>query len=281
MKFSERVGIVKVKHVIQVDDINKELRNSLWNVFFKSYMEDFQTASRERENLVHVTLIFKRLWWHYWNKEMDQINLYPPQMLYFTKEYFFSCKWWEVYEFLEATITFSNGWKREGFILVINDFLKSHQSGYRIIENKFSPIVDEVEIKEIQVALDNSYKSNLEGVNIHLKSALTSLSLKPVADYRTSIKESISSVEAICKVISNDEKAELGKSLSILLEKINIHKALVSGFKSIYGFTSDEGGIRHALMEESTLDQEDAIFMLVTCSAFINYLIVKKNKAGI
>ena len=34
-------------------------------------------------------------------------------------------------------------------------------------------------------------------------------------------------------------------------------------------------------MDEPNLDQEDAIFMLVSCSAFTNYLIVKADKAGI
>jgi hypothetical protein len=29
------------------------------------------------------------------------------------------------------------------------------------------------------------------------------------------------------------------------------------------------------------LDQEDARYMLVTCSAFVNYLVVKADKAGV
>jgi hypothetical protein len=43
----------------------------------------------------------------------------------------------------------------------------------------------------------------------------------------------------------------------------------------MYGYTSDAEGIRHALLEEPTLEQADAIFMLVTCSAFVNYLRAK------
>ena len=37
----------------------------------------------------------------------------------------------------------------------------------------------------------------------------------------------------------------------------------------------------HALMDEPTLDIEDAKFMLISCSAFVNYLVVKAQKAGI
>jgi len=50
---------------------------------------------------------------------------------------------------------------------------------------------------------------------------------------------------------------------------------------AIYGYTSDEGGIRHAMLEEKIIDFEDAKFMLVSCSAFINYLIMKSTKSGI
>ena len=50
-----------------------------------------------------------------------------------------------------------------------------------------------------------------------------------------------------------------------------MHQALEGAFSKLYRYTSDESGIRHALMEggrEVTFDE--AKFMLVTCSAFIN-----------
>jgi len=33
-------------------------------------------------------------------------------------------------------------------------------------------------------------------------------------------------------------------------------------------------------MEEATLEQEDAIFMLVACSAFVSYLIAKQSRVS-
>jgi len=50
---------------------------------------------------------------------------------------------------------------------------------------------------------------------------------------------------------------------------------------SIYGYTNDEGGIRHSMLDEAKVDFEDSKFMLVACSAFVNYLIMKTEKAGI
>lgn len=75
--------------------------------------------------------------------------------------------------------------------------------------------------------------------------------------------------------------ATLGPALSAVDKKAKLHPSLKEAFQKLYGYTSDAQGIRHALMDEPTLDVEDAKFMLVSCSAFVNYLVVKAQKAGI
>jgi hypothetical protein len=71
-------------------------------------------------------------------------------------------------------------------------------------------------------------------------------------------------------------KPELKDALRVLEGKGQLHSALREAFKKLYGWTSDEDGIRHALMEESSLDFSDAQFMLVACCwAFIHCLISK------
>ena len=114
-----------------------------------------------------------------------------------------------------------------------------------------------------------------------LKSALAKLSDRLNPDYRNSIKESISALESLTKIISKNSKDSLGASLDKIKGKLKIHSALERGFKQIYGYTSDTDGIRHALTEETNCDFEEAKFMIVSCSAFINYLVIKANKAGI
>jgi len=59
---------------------------------------------------------------------------------------------------------------------------------------------------------------------------------------------------------------------------VEIHPAFEGALEKMYGYTSDAQGIRHALLDESTLDSADALFMLVSCSAFVNYL--KGKSAG-
>ena len=57
---------------------------------------------------------------------------------------------------------------------------------------------------------------------------------------------------------------------------LKILSVLRKALENLYGYTNDETtGIRHSLMDESAQyvpGAEEALYMLITCSAFINYL---------
>lgn len=58
-----------------------------------------------------------------------------------------------------------------------------------------------------------------------------------------------------------------------------IHAGLKSAFNMLYGYTSDANGIRHAGdIGGPSSTFEEAKFMLVSCSAFVNYLIAVSAK---
>jgi hypothetical protein len=101
------------------------------------------------------------------------------------------------------------------------------------------------------------------------------LSDRSAPDHRNSIKESISAVESLCKNLTSDPTATLGQALKPLEDKGIIHPALKSALAKLYGYTSDSGGIRHAMLDEPCLTFSDSKFMLVVCTAFANYLVAK------
>jgi len=63
-----------------------------------------------------------------------------------------------------------------------------------------------------------------------------------------------------------------------LEDEIKPHPALKPAFSNLYGYTSDEGGIRHALLQAESVRFEDAKFFLVLCSAFVNFVTAKVGK---
>jgi len=82
-------------------------------------------------------------------------------------------------------------------------------------------------------------------------------------------------------MIAKSKTVTLGQAMKQLETKLGLHAAPKRAFSSLYGYTSDAGGIRHALLDALDLAFEDAKFMLVSCSAFINYLIAKAEEASI
>lgn len=162
------------------------------------------------------------------------------------------------------------------FVKELNELFKEEFVGYRMIENQIAPISDDIEVEEIKQGLNIQY----DGCKSHIKKALTLLSNREKPDYKNSIKESISAVESICKIITKDSKATLGKAINQLEKNgLNIHPSLISAFSKLYGYTSDEGGIRHAEgLFESKVSFGEAKYMLVSCCAFVNYLLEEYSK---
>ncbi len=165
------------------------------------------------------------------------------------------------------------GKMRDKLVDRINWEFKRLNFAYRIVDDLIVEITSEEEIASIQQALDISQNS----VKTHLHTALVHLSTKPVGDYRNSIKESISAVEAITREITGENNINFKK-----LEEAGVFVPIVlrDSFLKLYGYTNDKTtGIRHALMEDTNAPTADeAIFMLVSCSAFINYLTKKINQ---
>ncbi|AWL09712.1 hypothetical protein G9H64_12885 [Aquirufa nivalisilvae] len=280
MKFSQRLGKASSVKQLQIDSIDDDLKNGLWNAITIFIINNHIEAN----NLGHYNQfddLCKNMWHNFYKLPIDTIPHYDSLKTKFIRDSFFQGDWLNVYEHIEflANIRFIDS---NRFMEFCNVIFEREFSGYRFIDGLISPITNESEIEEIEMSIQNSgHFTSLKGVNIHLKSALEKLSDRKSPDYRNSIKESISAIESVAKVISENEKDSLGSALDKIKGKIKLHSALERGFKQLYGYTSDSDGIRHALMENPNCDFEDAKYMLVSSSAFINYLIVKAGKAGI
>ena len=156
---------------------------------------------------------------------------------------------------------------------LVNEYLKREYIGYRFVDGQLTPITDDIEIEAINQAINIKY----EPVRIHLSKANKLMADRNAPDYENSIKESISAVEALCEILTEikGKEATLGKMLKLLDDRgIEIHSGLKSAFNVLYGYTSDANGIRHAgNIGGPASTFEEAKYMLVSCSAFINYLI--------
>lgn len=274
--FSQRKGFKPIRKIIQKNDVDEVLRNRLWNIIYSIYwkelLNDYQTGDWIFSDFID------KMWDIHFEKSFD-VRPQSYHDVYNEIRYsFFEHIWHYVYDLLEYFVNYYPVEEiNKIFIEKCNIVLKEELSAYRFVDKFITEITSEEEIIEIEEAL----KTPLNGVITHLNTALRLLSDKKSPDYRNSIKESISSVEAICNIITKEKNDTLGQALKKIEKIIPIHGALKEAFSNLYGYTSNAEGIRHALMDEPDLYFEDAKFMLVSCSAFINYLVSKASKTGI
>lgn len=280
--FSIRKGIKPIKVEVQIDNVSMELRNALWNavtsVFFARVQTDSFGGYRNRNSA--MARFMDLLWHEFFKSTIDSVPSSWMEAKRIVKDFFYKADWNEVYDFIEFVAKTFHSRVEERvrvneFIQFCNAMLERESSAYRFVGLEIVEITSKEEIGEIEEALNSTFKSTAH----HVASALSLMSDKKKPDFRNSIKESISAVEATCNSLLGDNKKSLGDALEELEKKkiLTLHSAQKKAFKALYGYTSDADGIRHALTEEdSLLDHSDAKFMLINCSAFCNYLIAKK-----
>ena len=284
MYFSEKYGYREIQK-IKPEYVSSTLRTRVWNLF---YQNDIIGGGLSSERI--TASLYGRPTIE--DKIADRLGFVLDSSLkdrstsVLIKEYLLTeapyedhicSEWYEVYDFIEIHLSMLEGEKQEERLRQYNKLLEEERAAYRIIDKSVVPITDKEEIAEIEQAIASKY----EPVKIHIQKALELYADMKAPDYENSIKESISAVESICCIITGESGAQatLGKTLKKLKEKgIHIHKAMESAFSSLYGYTSDENGIRHGGIDFTNAPAEDAKFMLVSCSAFVNYLIEKQAK---
>jgi hypothetical protein len=277
MKFSQRIGKTRSIKDLQIQSIDKELLNGLWNLTRIHVIDNISTTGRYGGD-GDFPLFASVTWHNYYKLPIDSIPRYPSGAIEYIRERFFSDPWYEVYDFIEFLSGLTiDGIDRRNYIKDINTLLEKEFSAYRFINNQISPITNQVEIEEIDNALRQIQNfTSLEGANIHLSNALDKLSDRIQPDFRNSIKESISAVETVCRVLTGE--STLGKAINKLEAKgLQIDEQFKAAIEKLYASTNNkQSGIRHAIIEEhKKLDFEDAKYMFVVCSAFINFLLGK------
>lgn len=277
LTFSQRMGLAKIRTTIQTDDLDQPTRNALWNIvgpFFKKYSE-------------HCS-VYKDIWTELYHNTSDTyphpLGRYSTVSAHFYshyKEIVTKGVWHEcmnLIEFLNWT-EYRDKWDSEiiphAFNRTVpaadeyNRVFEKYLVGYRIIKDRILPITNEEE----KLAIEQAVQTSPDAVAEQISKAIRFLGDRNNPDYAKSVDCSISAVEAQCRILLNDPKPTLGKALDQLENKgIVSHKALKDAFSKLYGFTSNADGIRHAGLGPSDIDVDLATFMLVSCSAFVNYL---------
>lgn len=278
-RFSDRIGVTQTPQLLQINEIDIPLSASLWNVIYALF---------ESPDYSKWVRLARALSISFTKTPIDDLPYHPYQQKQWVRDRYDEMEWYEVYNLVEfladsaSSILYGTSGQSTKIIDAFNNVLERERSGYRFVAGVLTPITNKEEVGAVEEAVHSTESAALAGANEHLQTALALLGQKPEPDYRNATKEAISAIESVAKILGTSSAQGLSGALADLNKKVEIHPSLRNAFVKLYGYASNEEGVRHSLGDETTnVGFDEAKYMIVACSAFMNYLISKANVAGL
>ena len=253
------------------------LRNGLWDVARIYFFDDEHIYGYAGDFSESFDVLSMQIWFRFYRIPLDERPSRPYDTRREIRERYFEARVHKVYEFLEFLARRGPKKKEvtDRFVDLCNSVLERERAAFRFADDTLIQITDEEQLKEVSTAIE---QQSANSVSSHIRRAAEFYSANQ-PDYRNSIKESVSAVEAAVSFLSGKRPNGVTKSLRRVLDEHVLHPSLIQGFEKLYAYSSDANGVRHALLDDRRdVTQEDARYMLVSCSAFANYLLALSTR---
>lgn len=264
--FSERSGYKPVRSQLQYEGMDDAFRMDVWN-YIRLTTRDWD------RNLTESYGVLVALWLNFWRRDIEQMPGRPSGFVTDMRAWVLTRPWTDVFDFLEFLVDRTDlAVQQRGLRDGLNSIMERNLAAYRFVGRQIVQVDSDTDVEAIEDALADT--TGVPGAQHHLGQALAHLADRKNPDYANSIKESVSAVESVCRQITSKPKATLGDGIKALKSAgVTIHPALEKGWLSLYGYTSDADGVRHAALDKPDLDQADARYFLVSCAAFVSLLL--------
>lgn len=268
--FSQRHRLRDVPGPPQLEEISPQARNNLWGALWRrmevTSKSDFYSTYLGQPWRTMFATVHERLM----GQPLDQFGSHLEEWKQTCKRILLGAPYHQCFDLFETLLRHPQC--PRGFVEEINEIFR-YQLAYRIDMTSIPTIVPaatEHEGDALIGAIQDLDGAGLGGAARHLRQAGERIRDR---DWPGSVRESIHAVESVAKRIAPGNAGTLGEMLLVLERRGGLHGALKAGFSCLYGYTSDEPGIRHALLDdESKVTQDEAVYMIGACAAFCSYL---------
>ncbi len=281
LTFEQAEGAAPLPSQLKLKEVSQQLRSLVWLIFHG----ELQAATRT-ESMGGVPpwigdpwVSILRDWWVFHHHRMvDEFDSSARQLTKLIKDQIAMGTYTDVLGLVQFVLRHPK--RPRGLETRFADAFELARAAYRVVDGTtIVPFSTEEEHAAIRLAFSDLAAPELSGARKHLRTAADELS---AGNYAESVRGSIDAVESVARVL-DPGSATLDPALKRLAAKVRLHPALVAGFGKLYGYTSDEKGVRHALLDEPTspVDETDALYMFGSCAAFVTYLVRKARAAGL
>ena len=282
LTFSQRYGYEPIPKPMRLEEISDDLRREIWNVV-RELMFSMRSFGQILYFPADASRFIERVIGKY-NKiaESKVPTEYNKVLMRFERDCL-HLKFNKLLEMLEAII--NDRAIDDDSAEKIRCLFEIHGAAYWLDTSRspyqFIPSTSKEQGDATRQAIGTVEQSGIvPGAATHLRKAVEHLN---AGRYAESISDSMHAVESVARVMDPRANRTLGPALDSLetAGRLN-HPALKSAFNNLYGYTSDEQGIRHALLERDAADVglDEAMFMFGACASFTAYLVNKHQKAG-
>ena len=269
--FSQRHGLREVPGPLRLEEISPQARNNLWGALWRGMQGTARTGITCTELGGPWWSVLASVGQGLMGWPLDQLTPALAIWQQICRTTLLSGKFHECFDLLEAIMRHPEC--PGEFVQEVAEIFR-HQLAYRIDTTSIPTIVPAATKREGRAliqAIRDMEDAELGGAATHLRQAGERIRDR---DWAGSVRASIDAVESVTKRVAPLGHADtLGKALAALERQQGLHPALKRGLGALYGYTSDEPGIRHALLDdESNVTQDEAIYMIGACAAFCSYL---------
>ena len=281
--FSQREGIEPLPQPLAVGTLSDSARNRLWSQIYKKLKGGMSPNELMLDigiNEPWLTLIHD-YYVNSLNKPGDEFSPKLSNVKGWIKPLFLKDKYNEVFDFLEFVLRHDSLPPNDGFYKDVDDILKECLCAYTVVRDgpTIVPIALPEQRESVKEAIRELASGPFEGARSHLRKSANLLNNNDLAG---SVRESIHAVESVARRLDSGAKTSLKPALDALSKAVPVHGAFIKGMEKLYGYTSNEDGIRHAHLDDTAnVDTHDAVFMFGACASFCAYLVNKSREAGL
>lgn len=279
--FSERNGLGDGHEETNLGELSQKLRMDFWNKVYNEFEK-----SEEFDYFDLSEMILKDCFTNFFGKEAVKYS--AKGSLSLIRNTILSGEVHNVFDLIEHLLekfdqnSSLNDKQKTGFFPFLwytKETFERFPSAYMLIHDGnrhiFTPQGHPEEDESLKQAFQNT--EDFPGARNHLAEGILKLR---EGKYCDSIRESIHSLESLGKLVSGKKGATLPKALNEMKRDGFVPKLILDSLDKLYAYTSNEPGLRHAkINENSSVKYSEAHFMIVTCSAYLNYIIAKYEES--
>ena len=272
LTFSQAEGLEELPQPLSLGEVPPEARNLIWDAFWSTTMEHLN-GNWVRNPWCDV---LRDTHVRFFSQPADEFSHHSENIRGIYKSLFLSNEPYNrLFDLLQHLMR-QNDCPHEFIARIRATFIESRLA-YTLDTNgppTMLPTATPEEGEALQNALARLSKAGFSGAREHLRKAAVSINR---GDWPGSVRESIHAVESVARRI-DPSASTLGPAINRMEREYGMHPALASACKKLYGYTSNEQGIRHAALDDdSKVGQEEAVFLFGACASFASYLAQKGN----